>query len=101
MRAGKDGKGEELFCAGAGGGRVGGSETSHGAFRRLWASASDGLVDSTTASWVAWVWVWVWLVFVGGLRIRGQPFRRMQGIWLTLQYLCGSFVLELWWFSGK
>ena len=30
LRAGKDGKGEELFCVGAGGMGVGGPETSHG-----------------------------------------------------------------------
>lgn len=65
--------GEELFCASAGGGRVGGPETSHGASGGFGNGAGDGLVDSTAASWVARVWVW--LVFVGGLRIRGQPFR--------------------------
>jgi hypothetical protein len=91
LRAGKDGKGEELFCAGAGGGRVGWEVLKLlRRIWRLWAGAGDGLVDSSAASWVAWVWVW--LGFVSGLKIRGQPFRRMQGISSTLQYLCGGFV---------
>ena len=44
LRTGKDGMGEELFCASAGGGRVGGPETSHGASGDFGNGAGDGLV---------------------------------------------------------
>ena len=44
LRTGKEGMGEELFCASAGGGRVGGPETSHGASGGFGNGAGDGLV---------------------------------------------------------
>ena len=76
---------------------MGGPETSHG--------ASGGFGPALVMAW----WIRVWLrgllrfgiVFVGGLRIRGQSFRRMQSISSTLQCLCGGFILELWLFSGR